>query len=367
MADVRGLIVRELIVRAVTDASSVTDLPAGDLDLLLRVLRRVRLLGRLAHALRARDRLSTLPRAARDILESALVATDARARVTRWELACVARALADAPSLKLIAMKGCAYLLADLPNAPGRLFADVDLLVPADRLADVERRLTAKGWRAAALSPYDERYYREWAHELPPMTHSERDVEVDLHHNVLMRTARLHPDSARLVEEAVPAADESRYFVLAPIDMALHAMTHLFCGDEMDDRLRELVDIDALLRHFGRGHGGFWSRFMARAREVGLARPAFYGLHFAARLLATPVPAEVLIDARRDGPPSIVLGLMNRLVPAALFPPHPDRPSRRTGVARWLLYLRTHWIRMPLPMLVPHLLRKFLVRRGFLT
>src|SRR5690606_15229998 len=128
---------------------------------------------------------------------------------------------------------------ADLPHANGRMFADVDLLVPEARLAEVEAKLQEHGWQSSALSAYDERYYREWTHELPPLTHAEREVEVDLHHNVLMRTARLHPDPRLMLAAArtVPGFGYLGMAVMAPIDMTLHAMAHLFYGGEMDDAL----------------------------------------------------------------------------------------------------------------------------------
>ena len=40
-----------------------------------------------------------------------------------------------------------------------------------------------------------------------------------------------------------------------------------------------------------------------------------------------------------------------------------ERPRRRAGLARWLLYVRSHWLRMPPLLLARHLLRKSL-RRG---
>ena len=39
----------------------------------------------------------------------------------------------------------------------------------------------------------------------------------------------------------------SRFAALAPADMVLHAIVHLFYGGEMDDALRDLVDIADLL------------------------------------------------------------------------------------------------------------------------
>ena len=52
--------------------------------------------------------------------------------------------------------------------------------------------------------------------------------------------------------------------------MVLHSATHLFHEGELDKALRDLVDIDGLLRHFG-GHGpGSGTSWLQRAREVGL-------------------------------------------------------------------------------------------------
>jgi hypothetical protein len=50
--------------------------------------------------------------------------------------------------------------------------------------------------------------------------------------------------------------------------------------------------------------------------------------------------------------------LMNWLLATALRPDHPDCDGPFTGLARWLLYVRSHWLRMPWYQIVPHLLRK---------
>jgi hypothetical protein len=57
---------------------------------------------------------------------------------------------------------------------------------------------------------------------------------------------------------------------------------------------------------------------------------------------------------------------MNRLIPLALLPGHPDHPSRWAAVARWLIYVRAHWLRMPPGLLAKHLSHKAWLRfRGF--
>jgi hypothetical protein len=52
---------------------------------------------------------------------------------------------------------------------------------------------------------------------------------------------------------------------------------------------------------------------------------------------------------------------MDSLVPRVLEPRYPDRLPAR--VAAWLLFVRSHWLRMPPGLLAVHLLRKAL-RRG---
>jgi hypothetical protein len=100
-------------------------------------------------------------------------------------------------------LKGAAYVAAGLPAAAGRLFNDIDLLVPREQLPQAESALMLAGWHASGLSEYDKRYYRRWMHEIPPLQHVQRDTVIDLHHAILPETARYHPDTARLRSRAV--------------------------------------------------------------------------------------------------------------------------------------------------------------------
>lgn len=351
----------DVLLAALQDPRVLSTMPRERTDLTLRLARRARLLGRLAWQLRQAGALATQPQVVFDQLQSALATSEARARSARWELNRIAWALDDLRDVPVVAMKGCAYLLAGTPNANGRLFSDVDLLVPAADLSKVESRLRERGWVSKDLTPYDELYYRRWTHELPPMTHVEREVEVDLHHSILMRTARLKP-APELLFEAALQVPGSRYRVLAPVDMVLNSIVHLFYGGEMDDALRELVDIDDLLRHFSAQEPEFWEQFWPRTQALGLGRPAFYALRYSTQLLGTLVPKTVLTASLVDAPAAPVLGLMDWLVPRALFPQHPEASSGRTEFARWLLYVRSHWVKMPPLMLARHLSHKLYAR-----
>jgi len=357
--------VRRLLGLVISAPEGFPALSRSEQDLALRVTRRARLLGRLADSLEQAGKLDSLPPIVADQLRSAQIMVEARKRLALWELDRIAWAVGDAAELPLVAMKGCAYLLLDLPNSRGRVFADVDLMTNEGALEELETRLNERGWRTASLTPYDDNYYRKWTHELPPLTHDAREIEVDLHHNILPRTARLKPNGHALMERSLEVAG-SRYRVLADEDMVLHAMTHLIFADDLADKLRELVDISDLLEYFSSGDSGFWSRLVQRAGELDLQRPAFYALRYTHRLLGTRIPEAILLESRAWAPPGLVVSLMDRLVPRALYPQHPDEHSRIIGITRFLLYLRSHWIRMPPWLLGYHLCYKFAVTRlGF--
>ena len=354
--------VRRLLRLLILEPEAVVNLPLHDLDLTIRVARRVRLHGRLCAHLKQAGLLDRLPSVAADQLESGSVMAAARARLARWELDRIAWALGSDKDTPLLAMKGCAYLLLDLPNTAGRIFADVDLMTAEDSLDAIEAQLNARGWMTTRLTPYDDNYYRKWTHELPPMIYREREVEVDLHHNILPRTARLKPSAAKLLAHARQLPG-SRYGVLANEDMILHAMTHLMFDSDLADKLRDLVDIADLVAIFSTKDPAFWDGFIERATELNLTRPAFYSLRYASLLLDAEIPVRVLEATRRWAPPRIIVVLMDALVPRALFPQHPDRPSGMAEFSRFLLYMRSHWIRMPPWLLTYHLAYKFFATR----
>ncbi|WP_298235086.1 nucleotidyltransferase family protein, partial [uncultured Azohydromonas sp.] len=309
--------------------------------------------GRLALRLQALGLLEAVPEAPRAHLHAALLLARAQHEEIRREAQHLRRALAPL-GLPLVLLKGAAYVLAGLPAAEGRLFSDTDILVPRERLAEVESQLQRHGWNFDPdLSAYDQHYYRAWTHELPPMTHRDRYTVVDVHHGLLPQTARHRPDPARLLAAAVPTALEG-VRVLAPADMVLHAMTHLLRNEEFSHGLRDLWDIDALLRHFSAGTPAFWPALAERARELGLLRELHYGLRAAQRLLGTSVPASALRAAAVAAPGPALQALMDALWARALRCPHPGLRLPLTAPALALLYLRAHALRMPPGLLLRH-------------
>jgi hypothetical protein len=262
-----------------------------------------------------------------------------------------------------VVLKGAAYVLSGLPAGRGRLTTDVDILVPKGELRRVEETLVAAGWAPVKLHPYDQRFYRHWSHELPPLRHTRRRSVVDVHHNILPVSGRIHPNASALLEATVPLAPdgpEARLWRLGQEDMVLHSSAHLFQDGELAGSVRDLVDIDALCRHFGATVPGFWDRLPGRARLLGLERPLFYALRFARRLLETPVPPEV--DRALRQPPALSVAVLDRLVAQTLLPVTGQHATLGEESARLLLYIRSHWLRMPPHQLAAHLTKKALRR-----
>jgi hypothetical protein len=212
------------------------------------------------------------------------------------------------------------------------------------------------------IDPYDDRYYRVWGHEIPPLRHRERGTEIDIHHRLLPRTSRFKSDPVPLFAAAQPLADP-RLRVLAPADMVLHALVHLFLEGDADEglRLRDLVDVHDLLCYHGQ-EPGFWAGLGLRARELGFERLLFYGLHHAHRLFGTPIPPDVLQKLEDVAPPWLIRKLMDHLIHLTLLPGHPDYPSRWAALGRFLMHIRAHWLRMPPVLLARHLSYKAWLR-----
>jgi hypothetical protein len=349
----------EGLTRALADVRSITGLDGSQWDLVVRQARSAVLLSRLASLTKAAGLLPAIPDGPRRHLESAARAGAAHALSVRRETLLLLETLRGVTPVVLL--KGAAYEFAGLPAADGRLFSDIDILVPREKLEEVESVLMLAGWVTMSHNAYDQRYYRRWMHELPPMQQISRGTVLDVHHAVSPPTGRIRADSKAMLDSAVPVPDESGLYVLAPVDMLLHSATHLFQEGELDHGLRDLVDIDGLLRHYG-ARPGFWDQMVPRAREVGLARPLFYALRYAAMILGTPVRQDVLSAAKVGAPTRPLQALMDFLYLRALRPIHPTSSDRWTPVALGMLYVRAHWLRMPLPLLAYHLTRKALVK-----
>lgn len=323
---------------------------------LLSVARAANLVGTLAERL-SQAGVTIPPQVKRHLTGMAQLSERQRESV-RWEAHQLARALSHL-EIPVLLLKGSAYVLGDLPVSVGRLFGDIDILVPRPTLGSVEVAMMTQGWTSAKQSGYDQRYYRQWMHELPPMVNVRRGTVLDIHHTLLPLTSRHTPDPQKLIDNSRELPGLAPLRIPSHQDLLIHSITHLFHEGEFHNGMRDLFDIDSLIRLFSRTVPGFWDSLLNRADDLQLAPPLFLGLHFAVRLLGTPVPAAILADAGKRGAPSTTaLRMLEVLFDQGLQPMHADCDSALTPTARWLLYVRAHWLRMPPHLLTMHLSRK---------
>ncbi len=351
------------LLRVLRSPERLLEMRPEECDLTLRLARRNGLLGRLAILMHPPQRRKRLSNKVRDILEGAHIEADEHLRRLRWEVGRLERALYGL-DIPVVLLKGAAFAMARLPAARGRLVADVDLMVAEEHLATVEQALLDYGWQHMKLDPYDQKYYRTWMHEIPPLRHQDRDSEVDLHRNILPLTSRLCPNPNELLANAHSIPNpETRFLALSPVDMTLHAAVHLFYDGDFGKGLRELVDLNDLMRFFGRSPE-FWEALTPRAVELQLTRPLYYALRHTRRLFNTPIPISVMEASEKHGAPLWpVRLLMDRLIQQVVDPKESGRPDGREKSARFLLYLRSHWLRMPPKLLIQHLWRKWRMRQ----
>ena len=257
-----------------------------------------------------------------------------------------------------VLLKGGAYALAGLHASLGRMVSDVDILVPRERLADVETALMMAGWVQTNHDDYDQYYYRTWMHELPPLRHMRRGAILDVHHAIVPLTARAKPRTQRLLQAAQALSGQPGVYVLSQPDMVLHSAAHLFHESEFERGFRGVVDLDALLREFS-VLPDFWPHLLGRANVMELEWPLHHALYYVQKIMGTPVPAFVstaLAGAARNSAWSC--RLRDAVYLRALLPAHASTEDRWTPLARAALYLRGHGLRMPLHLLLPHLVRK---------
>ncbi len=348
------------LVAATLDPTSLMRLDSGGWERTLSCARRNSVLAYLAERAAAAGILDELPEPHRDALLSARISASRLAQLARWELDRVYRVL-KAADIPMIALKGVAYLLRAMPHARTRRLSDIDIMVPRNRISEAEEALVTAGWGTTVHDRYDELYYRRWSHEIPPLLYPGRLLAVDVHHTLCPPVSRLRPDPATFWANAEATGDDGLY-LLSPVDTALHTAVHLFFDSDFDGRFRDLIDMHELFKTFG-ADDAFWDALVARAGAQGLGRPLYYASEALTRVLGTPIPARIRNDVLTFQPAFPVAKWMNNTLAEVLSPVDPQHwpPANRGRL--WLLYVRSHWLRMPAYLLVPHLVRKSIRRQ----
>jgi hypothetical protein len=195
---------------------------------------------------------------------------------------------------------------------------------------------------------YDDAYYRDHMHELPPLIHRDRDRMIDVHHTILPRTHRVTPDALALVGDAVRL--DGGLAILCPTDMTCHCAAHMIADGDLQGGLRNLWDFHRLVTDFAAADRGFWGKLDERAEMHGLEVAVHRAARLARDLYGTKLPSGWNRHRPRDE------RYRRRLLAR-------DGWGRATDpLLQLTFYIRSHWLRMPPAMLARHLWTKW--RKG---
>ena len=324
--------------------------------------RSAKMLGRLCWLLMDKRQIDSVPQKVKIHLLNAKKTVTQQNLNLRYELIEISKAL-NKIGTKPILLKGAAYALLNLDCSIGRTYNDIDLLVKKDHLEKAEVALMTGGWLHKSVTAYDREYYRRWMHEIQPMIHVQRFSVIDLHHNILPKTNKFQFDINLLNFESVFVNDEHEFLVLSPIDRFIHSALHLFTESEISTPLRDITDLSLLLDDL------FYTKAIDsidsltfRAKELGITEYIDLALFFCSNFSKnlTKLPDEINERVRSS--------VLNRLllIPAyrAMFLLiNKNKHSKSYSLYSWVIYMRGHLHRMPLRLLIPHLIKKSLMKK----
>ena len=321
--------------------SLASGLDEGHWNAVVEEARKTQLLGPLAVRLLEADVLEQVPQAVQRHLALAELTARRRSEAAMWEVAAMRRAID--PAISLVLLKGCAYVASHDTNAGGRIFSDVDVMVRRPDLSLLESALVAAGWKPSQVNAYDQAYYRNWMHEVPPMAHVRRHTVLDLHHAINPPISRYYVNPDKLFECLVEV--QPGVFVLGALDRVIHCALHLLQEGDPQKLVRDLYDLHLLYRQHAHTVDGR-SRLQDRAKAFGVQRLLDTALGAAQTLFAS--------DDEQNVKPS---GWLERcLVRTARQVNQPS--SWLTALSGTAVLGYSHWIKMPLHLLLPHLIRK---------
>lgn len=342
-----------LLIDVINDPGCSSSLSGAQWTMVIGQARRTNLLARLAY--RLETVWESVPESVAIHLQSERMLAAKHCRDIENELRYIEEAVGGVLG-PFVILKGAAYVALHEPQSKGRIFSDVDVLVPKAALTQVEHALKMNGWAHGNISSYDEHYYRQWTHEIPPLTNVLRQTGLDLHHNILPIKSNYCPDVELLLEDIIPI-EGSALSVLSISDRIIHSALHLVFEGEPENGLRDLLDIETMLNDLDVEEGD-WGRLLQRAQQLRVEAPFHSVLRMCLMLFKPDIPDAVKESLQQVGRSGWHWRLMDQAMLRALMPDIDICCDRWTGLSRSLVYLRGHYNTLPPRLLLPHLLYK---------
>ncbi len=344
------------LVDVLVKPEKLLDVPPSALSNIVSEARYFNMLAQLKYLCESRGCWSSLPKKFKAQLSSASLFYENQRRKLDIEAEEITKVLTPL-NVQWMYLKGGAYHLNGMVGFSGRMMNDIDILVEESAISRVESAFKDNSWVSAKISNYDEKFYRSWSQEIPPLRHLYRQVELDVHFNILPKTLKETVDGRYLFEQAVSIDSRPNQKVLKPHAMLIHSAIHLFYESEYHKGLRDLYDIWILIENYSTQEG-FWDELIDLQSKVGNEESVYLALRYSQMVYDAAIPSEVLEYYECYKPNKFYLLTLDFCflnVFTSVYPPHRKFGQ---GIAESILYLRGHLKRMPLRLLIPHLTKK---------
>ena len=339
---------RSLLSSLFVNAEQSKSISLAQWELILLIFRDSQVLAKYCYFLKSKDAFNPLPTYVKRHLENAEVIANKQQKQIEYEALELLKVTSFSSKYSIF-LKGAAYSLADNEAGKGRIYSDIDLIVTKSSIKSIESNLSTLGWLAKEMDEYDQNYYREWAHEIPPMMHANRGTVLDLHHNLVPPMSGRADNLSAIIESTVTVSKNIK--VLSPPAMALHSAIHLFFNEEFHNGFRDIHDLHLLFTEHNDDE--FWQQILTLAKSSGFEIELFLAIRFSHQLFQTQVPTHVnqALDFYNH---CWKLRYWDFLFSRVLCPHHPylKVPYKKTAI--FLALARGHLLKMPLPMLIKH-------------
>lgn len=265
--------------------------------------------GRLAMAGRARE---ALPSGVVRQFDAGNISSIAQLKSLRWELNEVARAL-HGSGIVAVPLKGADYLLRGATPAVGRFVNDVDILIRQTDVPAAQAAFEAAGWDLS-----DSRGLKGH-HQLPLMTHGQRQSQLEVHFQLVAEGGAVGFDVEAVIAAATPLAD-GVLALLQPEDTTLVCVAHFIRNSRSISAFRDLLDLRELIADFTANDPEFGVTLAARAEVVGLGPALARALRDTIALFGETASPNLDVWARRRSA-SLAGGSAFALVPDGCVQP----------------------------------------------
>ena len=337
------------------DVTLVSSLSPKTVSELFVFLRAANLLSIFAHKIKRKNMVDRLPESIQWHVTSNVNYSDRQRCQVGTEIDRI-NLLLEEIGITPVFLKGAAYNIENAVSLEGRTMSDIDILVSSSEIQKTEKRLLSLGWQIKPLANYDEKYYREFAHEIPPMFDPLSGTTLDIHHNLYLPVSGKAPDESILRQNIVASSQQK--LVLNKHMQALHTCVHLYWNEDVSSSLRDLYDFTCLCNDNASHH--FWEAIVNTAKAMNLSSLLFdvIGLAEVYFLLRCPIETKRQLQSQLSLFHRARRGFTLFVMKRALVPDTRVCDSKLLRICRFLAYMRGHLMKMPVHVLVPHMLKK---------